>query len=221
MTARGVAVVVCAFAASFAAGVVVAAETVGRLEFELPSPTWKLVASTEHPLRYQSGIEIPLFTKVYVLPGTAAVPKAMLIVTSTSGSHPGRTQWVTERCPEPRARYFATDFDTNKLIRVRECIVVNPAFVAANYFGSADPLQQAIKDAGVALPPSAYSLRSLVGLDGGTLVRVHLIAAKSFVGLPNATPAASETPTASCPSSSPGPRRSTPPSRTRPGSAAA
>jgi len=174
---------VLGLAAAIAGGAAGAGESVGRLDFDLPSPGWQLVTTSEHPLRYQSGVDIPLFTKLYALRARGAVPKALLIVTSTSGSARGRTQWVTERCPDPRPNYFAADFDSNKLTRVRECIVVNPGFVAAKYFANADPLLLAMKEAGLSLPASAYSLRVTVGTDGGSFARVHLIAAPSFVGV--------------------------------------
>jgi hypothetical protein len=186
----------CCRAAAVACGLVAfaagATESVGRIEFDLPSPAWSLVAAKEHALHYQSGSETPLFTKIYTLAGAVTAPKAMLIVSSTAGSHSGRTQWVTERCPEPRPRYFATDFDSNKLTRVRECIVVNPDFVAAKFFVT-DAVALALKEAGVTPPIAAYSLRTSVGVDGGALVRVHLVTVKSFAGLRSRAPAAADT----------------------------
>jgi hypothetical protein len=183
-------VLACGLGAAFGTS---ATESVGRVDFDLPSPAWKLVAAREHALHYQNGTDISLFTKIYTLPGAGPAPKAMLIVTSTGGSHPGRTQWVTDKCPEPRPKYFATDFDSNKLTRVRECIIVNPDFAAAKYFVATDPVLLALKEGGVPLPSGSYSLRAVVGVEGGALVRVHLISAKSFAGLRSGAPVAADT----------------------------
>jgi hypothetical protein len=184
---------VLAFAAAWAGGAACAAESVGRIEFDLPSPEWQTLAAYEQGLHYQNGVVIPLFTKLYALPGKGSTPKAMLVVTSTSGSHPGPTRFVTEVCPEPRAKFHTADFDSNKLTRVRECIVVNSAFVAATYFRDAEKVLQALKDRGVTLPTSAYSLRSTAGFESGSFVRVNLITARSFAGLRGGVPDAADT----------------------------
>ncbi|MED5621411.1 hypothetical protein [Ideonella sp. BN130291] len=164
------------------------AETVGRVDFPLPSAEWQLVADYEHPLTFNGGEHsIPLFTKLYQLPGAGRQPKALLLVTATSGSHAGKVRWVSEKCPPARPRFFAEDFHTNKVTSHIECLVVNPVFSPPAYFKNNAKVLQALADKGVELPKSAVSLRSTVTSQAGTYLHVNLMAGKDFVGLPGTT----------------------------------
>lgn len=186
--AAGVALVLTAVLAGSGAS---ATESIGRAQFELPSPAWELVVEYEHPLTYKTGQVIPLFSKLYRLPGTGA-PKALLLVTSTSGSLGARTSWVTDRCPEPRSKFFAADFSTNKLMHSRQCIVVNPAFVAAKFFREAGQPMEGIRQRGIELPRLTYSMRSVVTNENGAFLQVNLMTASNFAGLASVTPDAED-----------------------------
>ena len=160
------------------------ATQVGRAEFDLPSPDWVLVTSHEHKLLFDGGASsIPLHTAVFALPGPKNVPQALIVVTSTEAGHGTRVRWVSDPCAEPRPKYFANDYGSNRLPNRRECLIVNSAFSPSSYFAKDDWLKEAFDARGWVLFKGGQSIRSTVGNDGGTFLRVHLATQKGFVGM--------------------------------------
>ncbi|MDB5763822.1 MAG: hypothetical protein JWQ21_2817 [Herminiimonas sp.] len=160
------------------------AEIIGRTELSLTEPGWTLLVTYETKLTFNNGeYTLPLQNKVFQLPGSNGEPKALLMVTSTEGGNRNNVKWTSEICPEPRARYFTQDFGSNKQTRVRECLIVNSAFAPFNFFQPGSEVLKAITEKGIKLFKSGYSLRSVYGANGGTLLRVNLMTNKNFKGL--------------------------------------
>src|SRR6185295_2114558 len=125
-----------------------------------------------------------LHTAAFVLPGQGGVPRALLVVTSTEGSHRNRVRW-TETCPASRPRYFTNDYGTNVQPNRRDCLVVNAAFGAPAFYTAQrwSWLLDALAAKGWKLPKGGYSVRGVVGNDRATLLNVQLSTQKDFVGL--------------------------------------
>jgi hypothetical protein len=169
-----------------------AAEKVGRTSFELP-PGWELVTQYEGRLTFDGGARwMAMYHALYQLPGSADTPRALLLVSSTGGGHDRNVDWVSEKCPEPRAGYHTDDFGGRMLKRKRECLVVNPAFAPARFFNEDSGAIKGLQAKGLQLFRSGYSLRSVVGARGGTLLRVNLMTQPGFPGLDGAAPRATD-----------------------------
>ena len=183
----------CAWAALLAGGAA-QAENVGRTAFALPSPAWELLVTYERAVSYIGGAsKDPLYVAVYVLPGTGTGPLALLQITSTKGGHRNaKVQWVSDRCPDPRPKYFADDSDTNKTTRRQDCLIVNPAFSPKAFFGENPELAAALEARHMELFKSGYSIRSRVATETGEFLVVNLMTQKTFRGLPNVAPASAQ-----------------------------
>jgi hypothetical protein len=159
------------------------AEQVGRVEFDLPSAEWVLVASHPHQLLLDGGASyIPMHTAVYALPGKKNVPQALIVVTASDAGNRSRVHWVSD-CAAPRAKYFVNDYGSNHQPNRRDCLVINAAFAPALYFAKDDWLLQALEARGWKLFKAGQSLRSTVTNEGGTSLQVHLATQKGFIGL--------------------------------------
>lgn len=169
------------------------AETVGRTSFDLPRDGWNLVVAYEHKLSFNGGEHsIPLFTKLYQLPGRNGEPRALLELTSTDGGNRNKVNWVSESCGAARSKFFTENFGSNTVTRQRECLVVNPAFKPTAFFKEGSPEAKAMHELGLQFFKSGYSIRSVVGLQGGTLLRVNLMTQRDFRGMEDRSPQASE-----------------------------
>jgi hypothetical protein len=169
-------------------GPVVHAEQVGRAEFALPTGDWLPLGTRDHALVFNGGEDsIPLHTAAFALPGPAKMPRALLVVTSTEASYHKKVRWVSETCAPARPRYFTNDYGSNVQVHRRECLLVNSAFSPSAYFAKDDWLLEALAQRGWKLFKSGYSIRTVVGNDTGTLLRVHLATQKDFIGLNGAT----------------------------------
>ena len=170
-------------------------ESVGRTEFELPNPGWTLVTTFTTELKFTvgSGINytLPLENKVFQLPSDGGTPRALLVITSTEYSR-RNSHWVTERCPQPKSKYFTQDFGTNQLTQRRECIVVNSSFGPFNYFKPDSNVMKGVNEKGLKLFKSGYSLRSVYGGNSGAYLQVNLMTLKGFKGLVGSKPAAEQ-----------------------------
>lgn len=116
------------------------------------------------------------------MPGPHGAPKALLVVTSTESRFGGKVRWVSEICPEPRPKYFAKDYGSNKQTRVRECLIVNSAFAPLAFFKPESEVIKAVDQKNLKLFKSGYSFRSVYGMEGGALLRVNLMTTKAFRG---------------------------------------
>ncbi|HEY8877903.1 MAG TPA: hypothetical protein VIN03_10090 [Roseateles sp.] len=161
------------------------AGNIGRTDYS-PPDAWQPLASYVTPLRWSDGQDTPMQTRAYYVPGLKGVPKAVLVITSTDGTARGRLRWVSEICPEPRPKYFARDYGSNKQTRVRECLIVNSAFAPFAYFKPDAEVLRAADEKGIKLFKSGYSFRSVYGSEAGTLLFVNLMTTKAFKGLANA-----------------------------------
>jgi hypothetical protein len=158
------------------------AEPVGRAELQLTQP-WVALASYSTNLNFDSGLHvIPMQSKAFYVPGLNGIPKAVLVVTSTESRLGGKVRWVSEVCPEPRPKYFAQDFGSNKQTRVRECLIVNSAFAPLAFFRPESEVLKAVDEKNLKLFKSGYSFRSVYGVEGGALLRVNLMTGKAFRG---------------------------------------
>jgi len=167
------------------------AESIGHVEASMSEP-WIALTAYESKLRYDNGLlEIPISNKVYYIPGPSGVPKALLVLSGTDARIPGKVRWISEICPEPRTRFFAQDFDSNRQTRVRECLIVNAAFAPAAYFTPDSEVLKATAAQGLKLFKAGYSFRSVYGTSGGALVRAHFLASTAFSGS-TVEPAASQ-----------------------------
>ena len=166
------------------------AERVGGTRFELPSAEWKELVSFEQDLKFNGGqYVLPLYTTAYVLPSAASTtPKAILVVTSSRGGNRSSVNWASDRCPASRPKFLAMDFGTNQLTDRLECVVVNSEFNPAAFFKNDQRIADALKDKGLELFKSGYSLRSIVGVKTGTYLRTNLMVQRDFKGL-EGTPA--------------------------------
>jgi hypothetical protein len=182
----------CAIVAS---GQAVAMEEVGRTRFALPAGNWQPVVQYQQEQQYLGGeYSNTLFTKIYQLPGAGAVPRALLVVTSTGNAHSrGPGTWMSKECPPSRPKFFTADYDSNKSRRTRECVVVNPAFVAAVFFRGNESALAGFGAQNVQLPKVANSLRGEAANTGGNLLQVNLIVGRDFIGLAGSSPAAADT----------------------------
>jgi hypothetical protein len=170
------------------------AESVGRTRLELPGSGWTVLAAYETTLKFNGGqYSIPVENKVFQLPGPDGSPKALLTVSSTKGGNRTPVQWISDRCPAPRPKYFTEDFGANRSSRVNECLVVNSAFSPAEFFKGNQKVLKALDEKGVRLFNSGYSLRTVYGANGGTILRVNLITRNDFKGLAGSTPSATAT----------------------------
>lgn len=157
-------------------------EPVGRAELQIAEP-WVALTSYSSNLNFDGGQHvIPMQSKAFYVPGLNGVPKALLVVTSTESRMGGRVRWVSEICPEPRPRYFAQDYGSNKQTRVRECLIVNSAFAPFSFFRPESEVLKAVDEKHLKLFKSGYSFRSVYGMDGGALLRVNLMTTKAFRG---------------------------------------
>jgi len=104
-----------------------------------------------------------------------------LLVTSTESRFGGKVSWVSEICPEPRPKYFAKDYGSNKQTRVRECLIVNSAFAPFAFFKPESEVK-ALDEKNLKLFKSGYSFRSVYGVEGGALLRVNLMTTKAYRG---------------------------------------
>lgn len=165
------------------------AETVGRTQVDLSAQPWVLLTTYPEGLRFDGGRRVtPIETKVFVLPGEGPEPKALLVISNTQTSFGRPVQWITDKCPQAHAGYFADDHGTDRQTRVRRCIVVNPSFAPLAYFKPEAPELAALTAKGFALFKSGHSLRALFGSDAGELLRVNLITRRGFTGLPGTPP---------------------------------
>jgi hypothetical protein len=169
-----------------------AAGNLGRTSFE-PPPGFTFVHAWEGKLTFNGGEHaIPLRNALYQLPGGGDTPRALLLVTSTDGGNRGNVNWVTEACPEPRPKYFTADFDSKALTARRECLVVNSEFAPARYFKPDAEVPRVLEEKGLKLFRSGYSVRSVLGVRAGSLLRVNLMTQRGFAGLPAAAPVAAD-----------------------------
>ena len=145
-----------------------------------------VLTSYASPLKFDDGHIVPMQTQAYYIPGPMGIPKAVLVITSTDGTYSGKFRWVSEVCPEPRPKYFTQDFNSNKLTRVRECLIVNSSFATFAFFKPDAEVLKAAAEKGLKIFKSGYSLRSVYGAESSTLLRLNLMTVKSFKGL--ATP---------------------------------
>ena len=167
------------------------AESIGHAEVTMSEP-WVALTTYQTKLRYDNGLlEIPVSNKVYYMPGASGMPKALLVLSGTDARIPGNVRWVSEHCPEPRTRFFAQDFDSNRQTRVRECMVVNPSFAPAAYFAPDSEVVKAAAARGLKLFKVGYSFRSAYGTSGGALVQANFVASTAFRGSPT-EPAATQ-----------------------------
>jgi hypothetical protein len=167
------------------------AETIGHAEIEVGEPWVKLTGYVTN-LSYDNGARlIPMQNRVFYIPGPNGIPKAVLVVTGTESRISGNVKWISEICPEARPKYFAQDYGSNKLTRIRECLVVNSAFAPFAFFRPESEVLKAASEKGIELFKAGYSFRSVYGTSGGALVRVNLMTTKAFKGL-QATPQADQ-----------------------------
>lgn len=165
-----------------------AAEQVGRTVFELPAG-WERVLAYQGRLVFNGGADhIPVHHVLYQLPGKAGVPDALLMVSSTEGGYRLSVRWETERCPEPRDGYFSSDYGSMVQTRTIECLVVNPAFVPTRFFTPDGEVTKGMAAANLRFFARGASMRSVVGIQGGTQLRVNLMTRAGFAGLPEAQP---------------------------------
>ena len=158
------------------------AEPVGRAELQITEP-WVALTSYGTNLNFGGGQQvIPMQSKIFYVPGPNGVPKALLVVTSTESRFGGKVRWVSEICPEPRPRYFAKDYGSNKQARVRECLIVNSAFAPFAFFKPESEVIKALDEKNLKLSKSGYSFRSVYGVEGGALLRVNLMTTEAFKG---------------------------------------
>lgn len=169
-------------------------ETTGRLSFDMPAAgPWKQIAEYESNVILDGGARtVPLFNKLFQWPADTPNPKALLMVTSTSGSNNNRVRWG-DVCPPSRDRLFTMEPGSNKSGRSFECLVVSPAFSVPTFFRDNVPVLQGVAAQGTVLPPVVVSFRSAVALENGTVVRVNLMADRSFAGLKDKPPEAGDT----------------------------
>jgi hypothetical protein len=162
------------------------AEKVGRTSFELPSG-FSPVTQFEGRMTFDGGARwMPMYNALYQLPGKDKVPRALLVVSSTGGGHDRNVDWVSEVCPEPRPRYYTDNFGGRALTRKRECLVVNSGFAPLKFFRPDSEVLKGLEAQGLKVFGSGYSMRSVVGVRGGTLLRVNLMTQRDFAGLPDA-----------------------------------
>ena len=158
------------------------AETVGRAELQITEP-WVALTSYSTNLNFDNGQQvIPMQSKAFYVPGPNGVPKALLVVTSTESRFGGKVRWVSEICPEPRPKYFAKDYGSNKQTRVRECLIVNSAFAPFAFFKPESEVIKAVDEKNLKPFKSGYSFRSVYGMEGGALLRVNLMTTKAVRG---------------------------------------
>jgi hypothetical protein len=181
---------VAAFAlAGMAAG---AADRIGRTSLEVPEG-FTQVHAWEGKLTFNNGeYFIPLHNALYQLPGPDNTPRALLLVTSTEGGNRENVRWISETCAEPRPRYFTEDYGTKVLTARRECLVVNSEFAPARFFKPDSEVPKALEEKGLKLFRSGYSLRTVLGVRAGSLLRVNLMTQRGFAGLPGVAPKAGD-----------------------------
>lgn len=169
-----------------------ATDKVGRTSITLPDG-WSVLTRYESKLSFNGGeYSIPLYTVVYQLAGPGDTPRALLMVASTEGGNRGRVRWVSETCPDARPKYFTNDYDTRAVTHTRECLIVNAAFVPGRFFKPDAEVPNALKAQGLKFFRNGYSLRAVYGIQNGSLLRVHLMTDRSFVGLAGGAAAAGD-----------------------------
>jgi hypothetical protein len=170
------------------------AESVGRTRLELPGSDWTVLAAYDTTLKFNGGqYSIPVENKVFQLPGPDGLPKALLTVSSTKGGNRTPVQWISDRCPAARPKYYTEDFGANRSSRVNDCLVVNSAFSPTEFFKDNQEVRKALDEKGVKLFRSGFSLRTVYGANGGTMLRVNLITRADFNGLVGTSPSATTT----------------------------
>ena len=169
-------------------------QTVGRTDIDLSGQPWVELTSYASELRFDGGIKVvPVDHKVYMLPGEGAEPRALLVISNTTGSVGSRVRWVSEMCPPARPMFHTDDFGTNQQIKVRRCLVVNASFVPSLFFQPGSEVPTALAAKGLSLFKTGYSIRSVFGSTSGEVLRVNLVTRRGFTGLPGASPVAQGT----------------------------
>ncbi|MCR6475144.1 hypothetical protein NU688_03155 [Variovorax sp. ZS18.2.2] len=169
------------------------AESIGRTEFDPSGLPWIQLTQYESSLKFNGGEHrIAMETKVFYLAGPGPEPMAVLVLTSTEGGNRRSVDWVSETCPPARPKFHTEDFGTNQTARTRQCLVVNSAFATMSYLKPDSELVRAAAEKGIALFKSGYSIRSVYGANGGTLLRVNLMTNRKFAGLPQVKPQAED-----------------------------
>jgi len=190
---RRLAQAIC-WACSLAAGSVVNAEAVGRTDFDSSNAPWIPLTQSQSSLKFNGGEHsVAMETKAFYLAGPGTEPIAVLVLTSTDGGNRSGVRWVSETCPQARSKFFTDDFDSAQNPRSRQCLVVNSAFATTSYLKPDSEIALAAASKGLTLFKSGYSIRSVYGAHGGTLLRVNLMTNRKFVGLPNVQPKAEDT----------------------------
>lgn len=169
------------------------AEPVGRTEFDPAGLPWIPLTEYQSPLKFDGGAHVVnLKTKAFYLAGSGPEPIAVLTVTSTEGGVAPSVRWVSETCPSARPKFHTDDFGTGASARTRQCLIVNPAFATMVFLKADSEIAKAAEEKGVALFKSGYSIRSVYGANGGTLLRVNLMTNRRFAGLPGVQPKADD-----------------------------
>lgn len=170
------------------------AEAVGRTDFDFASMPWIPLTQYQSSLKFNGGEHsIAVETKAFYLAGSGSEPVAVLVVTSTDGGNHAGVRWVSETCPPARPKFYTEDFDSGQNARTRQCLVVNSAFATTAFLKPDSEIALAATSKGLTLFKSGYSIRSVYGAHGGTLLRVNLMTNRKFAGLPNVQPKAKDT----------------------------
>ena len=175
---------VSAAALLFALSPAVMAESIGRTEVDLSGQPWTTLTSYQTALKFDGGAHtVPLSTKVFYIAGPTAEPLALLAITSTTGGTGTNIRWVSESCPPSRKNFYANDFDSDRQGRTRQCLIVNSSFAPHTFFKADSEVLSAAQAQGISLFRTGYSIRSVHGAAGGSLLRVNLMTRRSFAGL--------------------------------------
>jgi hypothetical protein len=169
------------------------AESVGRTEIDLSAQPWSTLATFQNALKFDGGAHtIPLSTKVFYIAGASNEPLALLVISSTDGGTGTNVRWVSETCPSARKNFYADDFESDKQGRTRQCLVVNSSFAPYTFYKADSEVLAAAETKGLVLFRSGYSIRSVYGAAGGSLLRVNLMTKRNFVGLPGGAGASNQ-----------------------------
>ncbi|MBT2326318.1 hypothetical protein J7E62_28740 [Variovorax paradoxus] len=161
------------------------AESIGRTEFDPSGLPWIPLSRYSTSLKFDGGAHaIALETKAFYLAGPDSEPIAVLVLTSTEGGAGANVRWLSETCPPARPKFHTEDFGTGLNARTRQCLVVNSAFATMAYLKADSEIARAATEKGLALFKSGFSIRSVYGANGGTLLRVNLMTNRKFAGLP-------------------------------------
>ncbi|WP_454903622.1 hypothetical protein [Variovorax gossypii] len=169
------------------------AEPVGRTEFDPGGLPWLPLTEYQSPLKFDGGAHVVnLKTKAFYLAGSGTEPLAVLTITSTEGGVAPSVRWVSETCPAARPKFHTDDFGTGQSARTRQCLIVNSALATMAFLKPESEIAKAAEQKGIALFKSGYSIRSVYGANGGTLLRVNLMTNKRFAGLAGVQPKAED-----------------------------